>query len=998
MNSENRNRSLVAAPALSFFSRPDLRRIPSVKRASRKQIFRTFQFSTTTPLNALLVLTFALSMILIPPPGTEAANPAAGTISPAGPTVTWQGPSTGGACANENTCVEGANCDTFKLTLSGTEADWAGKVVNIDITWLNPANDYDLYIHKGENCPTNGPCEGPVVSQDGNGPPSTKEVGMIDPSSTGTGVYLVRLVIFSVAPGDPFTGTASVGPEPPGRRATYLKGGITFSPNVTVKAPVARRDGEPSNRTDKFGNHYTSAIRGVPAGVDLWYFDLRPGSPTYDPYMRSPIYRGQPDSFTQETATALGADGGGDVDLAVGFDSNNPEAPPVLAYSSLVAANISTGKSTDRGETFQLNPAGNATGGIPVDDRQWLEFYGKNTVYMLYRTIAPTIAMVQRSDDGGLIYGPATVVGTIGQVGYLDVHQASGTVYVSGSTGRVCVGKPSSPTVAPSSYTCKQVAEVNENASNIFFVVKVADDGRRDAAGNEVGTAYVVYSNGFKTFMRHSVDGGMTWSNRVRVSDGLDTRTTLFPWIETGPTPGSVGIAWYGSTAAVNNDDADWKVFYAQSFNADEEVPTFRQVQASDHFIHASNISTGGTLGTANRNLIDYFQVSFDPTGAAIISYTDDHNDYDGHTYVTRQTSGTSINNEGASTVPAPVEGSSLPPKALPPADGAQVTDFAQDVQIGLLGVVPANDALDIISVKYSCESVQGQPVIVATMKVSDLTVVPPGSNWRMNFAANAPDSRLSPTGDYSFGLPDRGDQFFVRAQTPVTVTTELFASPNQFTFGTVTRGSDGALAYTTRGEATSGSFDSVNKTITIKVAASKLNPFVTKGPAIGAGSVLTGLRGQTFTIGANAKTDITRGGTLFTLGTCQPGNGGGGGGGGGGNGKAFKVTGSGKIYGKVVSFQINVDDLPSGRLKYNDKEQDIDLVSDKITGFTRLADSKVMFTGEATINGNKVTFTVEVEDNGEPGTNDRFKILITGAVNSTREGVLTQGNIQFHK
>jgi len=33
------------------------------------------------------------------------------------------------------------------------------------------------------------------------------------------------------------------------------------------------------------------------------------------------------------------------------------------------------------------------------------------------------------------------------------------------------------------------------------------------------------------------------------------------------------------------------------------------------------------------------------------------------------------------------------------------------------------------------------------------------------------------------------------------------------------------------------------------------------------------------------------------------------------------------------------------------------------------------------------VTFTVEVEDNGESGTNDRFKIIITGLVNSMREG-----------
>jgi len=909
---------------------------------------------------------------------------------------------TGGAGANETTCVEGANCDTFKLTLSGTEEDWAGKVVNVHISWTNPADDYDLYIHKAENCPATGACDGPIVSQDGNGAPSTEENGSIDPSSTGTGTYLVRLVFFSVAPGDPLTGTASVAPAPPSRQANYLKDGIAFSPNVTLKAPVARRDGEPSNRTDKFGNHYTSAIRGVPAGVDLWYFDLRPGSLTYDPYMRNPNYRGQPDSFTQQVATSVGADGGGDVDLAVGFDSNDPNAPPVLAYSSLVAANISTGKSLDRGQTFQLNPAGNVTGGIPVDDRQWLEFYGKNTVYMMYRTVAPTIAMVQRSDDGGLTYGPATVVGAIGQAGYIDVHQSTGTVYVSGSTGQVCVGRPTSPTSAPSSYTCAQVSDVNENAANLFFVVKVADDGRKwlNPATNseeEVGTAYVAYSNGFKVFLRHSIDGGRTWSDRVRVSDGPDTRTALFPWIETGPTQGSVGLVWYGSSSAVNNDDANWQVFYAQSFNADEAVPTFRQAMASDHIIHASNISLGGTLGTANRNLIDYFQVSFDPTGAAVISFTDDHNDYDGNTFVTRQIGGPSINNEGATNVPAPVEGVALPAKSVPSASAPQVTDFAQDVQVGLLGVLPLNDPLDILSVKYSCETASGGPVIVATMKVSDLTIVPLSSNWRMNFVANAPDSRLSTTGDYSFGVADRGDQFFVRAQTPLTITTEPFISVNQFTFGTVQRLSDGSLAYTTRGMADSGSFDPLNKTITVKVSASKLNPFVTKGPPIGIGTVLTGLRGQTFTNGANAKTDITRGGTLFTIDRCQAG-GGGGGGGGTNQGPTFRVTGPGKILGKTVNFEINVDDLPSGRLKYTDKEQNIEFASDRITGFTRVSTTKVVFTGEATIDGQKVMFTVEVDDNGEPGTNDRFKITMTGAVTSTREGALTQGNIQFHK
>ena len=71
------------------------------------------------------VLVCALWIIMYSTRG-EAANPANGTISPTGPNVVWQGPVTGGAGPNEDTCVEGTNCDTFKLTLSGTEEDWAG--------------------------------------------------------------------------------------------------------------------------------------------------------------------------------------------------------------------------------------------------------------------------------------------------------------------------------------------------------------------------------------------------------------------------------------------------------------------------------------------------------------------------------------------------------------------------------------------------------------------------------------------------------------------------------------------------------------------------------------------------------------------------------------------------------------------------------------------------------------------------------------------------------
>jgi hypothetical protein len=49
-------------------------------------------------------------------------------------------------------------------------------------------------------------------------------------------------------------------------------------------------------------------------------------------------------------------------------------------------------------------------------------------------------------------------------------------------------------------------------------------------------------------------------------------------------------------------------------------------------------------------------------------------------------------------------------------------------------------------------------------------------------------------------------------------------------------------------------------------------------------------------------------------------------------------------------------------------------------------------------VGSSMVTFQVDVEDNGEPGIgNDKFRIVIMGSITSTRDGTLTQGNIQFH-
>jgi len=535
--------------------------------------------------------------------------------------------------------------------------------------------------------------------------------------------------------------------------------------------------------------------------------------------------------------------------------------------------------------------------------------------------------------------------------------------------------------------------------AHLFFSVKVADDG------TPFGTAYVAYSNDHNIFLVSSTDKGATWSQPVRVSDGTETRTSVFPWLETGPTPGSVGIAWYGTTEPTNNNNANWNVFFAQSFNATATTPTFRQVKVSDHVIHASNISEGGLdpTGTgANRNLIDYFQISFDPTGAAVIDFADDHNDFDGATYVSRQISGPSIR---GGSVPTPVEGPGPfapglnPAPSVPGPNGEQVTDFAGDQTVGLLTHPGGTSPFDITSIKYSCEGAT-DPVIIATMKVSDLSVIPPSGNWRMNFAANAPDPVLSASGDYTFALSDRGDQFWVRASTSST-------GAATYTYGTAVREGTGAITYTSRGTADSGAFDSANGTITVKVAASKLNPFVTHGPPIANGSILAGLRGESFTGNVNAITDETRGGTLYTVGcgaatpsptpTAPP------------SGTPspsptptpapVKITGNGSIMGKIVNFGLKVDRIPSGQLNYQDDELDIHLVSDTIDSYSYdAANNQVTITGHGHVDRDAVFFTVTVSDNGNPGFSDTFSINITGARTSSRSGSLSNGNIQFHR
>ena len=148
-------------------------------------------------------------------------------------------------------------------------------------------------------------------------------------------------------------------------------------------------------------------------------------------------------------------------------------------------------------------------------------------------------------------------------------------------------------------------------------------------------------------------------------------------------------------------------------------------------------------------------------------------------------------------------------------------------------------------------------------MKVSDLSIVPPSTTWRMYFAANAPETGINNISgrSYSKGLSDDGDQFFIQASTDAS-------GVPSYQYGTTVRNFDGSTTDTVVGDADSGTIDQTNFTITVNVSATKLNDILTAAGhgLIAKRSVLCGLRGRTFEVSSLALEDFTRGGTEFKV------------------------------------------------------------------------------------------------------------------------------------
>ena len=79
------------------------------------------------------------------------------------------------------------------------------------------------------------------------------------------------------------------------------------------------------------------------------------------------------------------------------------------------------------------------------------------------------------------------------------------------------------------------------------------------------------------------------------------------------------------------------------------------------------------------------------------------------------------------------------------------------------------------------------------------------------------------------------------------------------------------------------------------------------------------------------------------------------------------------------------------GQLQYFNHASGAQVKSETYTSLTIVLNTAT-FDGTCTVNGAPCTFTVNVTDNGEPGTTDTFTISVDGG--PTEGGTLRSGNI----
>jgi hypothetical protein len=533
-----------------------------------------------------------------------AADPTGGTIGPSGPAVTWAGtgsgtPPTGGA---EDACEEGQNCDSFKLTISGTPADWAAavKVVHVQINWTSPSTDYDLYVHKGS-------LDGPLVASSGAGGSTSEQVDL-DPrrSSVGTGDFIVHVVYFAATLADQYAGAATLADAAPLPAP---------APAATGTAPRFENLTPPAAGPNTLGLHAGEPSIGIglpitdhPEGRALFQSDVQTLRVTFNGACAKPLWENKPAPTSQQDFDPI---------LYTDFQTGR-----TIAHLLSFAANVIVGESSvsdnDGDVWVPSNGAGIASGvdhqtvgGGPYHAPLIGTPANPHAIY--YCSQALVDANCARSDNGGITYGPS-VVAYRTECGGLHGHvkvAPDGTVYLPNK------GCGTSQAVV--------VSEDNGLTWEVRKILGSASAGSDPSVGiGSGGRSYFGYADGDTTAaISISNDRGKTWSNPLDVGAAFGINNVVFPEVVAGDNE-RAAFAFLGTPTAGGLTGPKftgiWHLYVAMTYDGGA---TWSTVDATPNDpVQRGCIWLGGGANVC-RNLLDFNDVQMDHEGRVLVAYAD---------------------------------------------------------------------------------------------------------------------------------------------------------------------------------------------------------------------------------------------------------------------------------------------------------------------------------------------------------------------------------------
>jgi hypothetical protein len=554
-------------------------------------------------------------------PSALAATPSSGTLTDGNPTVTY----TGGPYAVSNatdqangnaypTCdpiIPAEQCDMFTLTVNVAPGDLSTKQIRITISWSPvTAADYDLFVYSG-------PYQNSAGNVIASNPSGVDPAVVVIPAVSGT--YTIVLDPFNPA-GDTFVGTIALEPKP----VASQQGSGTPPRYQTYAAPPsaggANKSGEPSIGVDWNPNVHSLRHGTVnPGGVTFFTSNLNEFRVSFDDCSSPAIQTWTDITSPVETVASLDP---------IGFcDHLGPmPSPGRLFQAQLAAATSLTAFSDDDGNTWTQSQGS----GLPAGpDHQSLGAgpYNHNSTppapphplypnALYYCSQAVAAAFCSRSDNGGQTFGPGVPIYNTSQCGGLHGHvkvAPDGTVYVP---NRGC-GSNQGVAVSTDNGLTWVVRHIPDSiAGNTDPSVGIAMDG----------TVYFGYQDG-SNHARIAVthDQGLTWAPSVDAGAPFNIQNSVFPEVVAGDG-NRAAFMFLGTPTGGNYQDTAgftgiWHAYIATTFDGGLTYITVDATPVDP--VQVGSICTAGTTCGADRNLLDFNDLSVDSQGRVLGGFAD---------------------------------------------------------------------------------------------------------------------------------------------------------------------------------------------------------------------------------------------------------------------------------------------------------------------------------------------------------------------------------------